>query len=106
MLESITIPAPVTSIGDNGFRMCYALNKVVSLPVVPPSMTYYTFAESYGATLFVPNESVEDYRAHQQWGRFSRIVPFIGTGPGDVDGDGIVGINDVTVIIDMLLASN
>ena len=103
MLQSITIPALVTSIGDNGFRLCYALNQVVSMPIVPPSLTQYTFAESYGATLFVPNESVEAYRAHEFWGKFSHIVPFIGGGPGDVDGDGSIGINDVTSIIDMVL---
>ena len=103
MLKSITIPALVTSIGDNAFRMCYAMNKVVSLPIVPPSLTQYTFAESYGATLYVPYESLEDYRAHEEWGKFSHIVPFIGGGPGDVNGDGSIGISDVTSIIDMIL---
>ena len=55
-------------------------------------------------TLFVPNESLEAYRAHQEWGRFTRIVPFIGAGPGDMDGDGQINIGDVTGLIDMLLS--
>ena len=103
-LKAITIPAPVTVVADNAFRRCYSLKKVVSKPIVPPSLTQYTFAESYGATLFVPNESVGDYRAHQYWGKFSHIVPFIGAGPGDVDGDGSININDVTSLIDQILA--
>ena len=57
-------------------------------------------------TLYVPMESLEAYRAHEEWGRFTRIVPFIGAGPGDVDGNGIVGINDVTSIIDMILSDD
>lgn len=103
-LQSITIPALVTSVGDNAFRMCYSLEKVVSKPIVPPSLTQYTFAESYGATLYVPNESLEDYRAHEFWGKFTHIVPFIGAGPGDVDGDGRIDISDVTTLIDGMLA--
>ena len=54
--------------------------------------------------LYVPNESLEAYRAHEEWGKFSHIVPFIGGGPGDVDGDGSIGINDVTNVIDMIVS--
>ena len=103
-LKAITIPAPVTVVADNAFRMCYSLEKVMSKPIVPPSLTQYTFAESYGATLYVPNESLEDYRAHEFWGKFTHIVPFIGAGPGDVDGDGRIDISDVTTLIDGMLA--
>ena len=54
-------------------------------------------------TIFVPNESLEAYRAHREWGKFTHIVPFIGAGPGDIDGDGSIAISDVSGIIDMLL---
>ena len=56
------------------------------------------------ATLYVPYESLESYQAHAEWGKFSRIVPFIGAGPGDVNGDGSIAINDVTNLIDLLLS--
>ena len=55
------------------------------------------------ATLFVPNESLEAYRTHDEWGYFSRIVPFIGAGPGDTNGDGVINVADVTDLIDVLL---
>ena len=104
-LKSITIPVLVTDVGDNAFRLDYSLKKVVCLPTTPPTLTRYTFYECCSsATLFVPLESVEAYQADELWGKFSRIVPFIGAGPGDVDGDGNIGINDVTTLIDQLLS--
>ena len=54
-------------------------------------------------TLFVPYESIEEYRAAWEWGQFTHIVPFIGAGPGDINGDGNIAINDVTNLIDQLL---
>ena len=54
-------------------------------------------------TLFVPNESLEDYKAHEEWGKFTHIVPFIGAGPGDINGDGNIAISDATELVDMLL---
>ena len=102
-LESITIPSLVTEIGSGAFRRCSAMTKVISLPVIPPTITQYTFEECYGATLFVPNESLEAYQTHELWSRFSRIVPFLGAGPGDINGDGALNVGDVTSIINLLL---
>ncbi len=51
-------------------------------------------------------ESLEAYRAHEEWGKFSHIVPFIGAGPGDVNGDGKIAISDVTNLINLLLSSD
>ena len=49
---------------------------------------------------------MEAYQAHEQWGQFYRIVPFLGAGPGDVNGDGKLSISDVTGIINELLSSD
>ena len=54
--------------------------------------------------LFVPNESLEAYRTHEEWGKFTHIVPFIGAGPGDVNGDGSISVGDATNLIDLLLS--
>ena len=56
------------------------------------------------ATLFVPAEALENYQAHSIWGRFTHMIPFIGAGPGDANGDGMINIADVTSLIDMLLS--
>ena len=53
--------------------------------------------------LFVPMESLEAYRAHEEWGKITHIVPFLGAGPGDINGDGTLSVGDVTRIIDMVL---
>ena len=51
--------------------------------------------------------SIEAYQTTDYWSRFTHIVgvdfPNEST-PGDVDGDGIVNITDVTTLIDYLLS--
>ena len=76
-----------------------------------PASTYaFTSDDGYdfyqNATLFVPNEALDVYRNHNVWGRFYHIVPFLGAGPGDINGDGNIAINDVTNLIDQLLGSD
>ena len=58
------------------------------------------------ALLFVFNGLSEDYRVHQEWSKFSHIVPFLGAAHGDIDGVGNIAINDVTDVIDMLHGRN
>ena len=112
-LTDIVIPASVSEIGGMAFGECVGLVSVTCHAVTPldcwgvfecsEDYTFY-FPSIYDqATLFVPAESEEDYRNHEEWGRFSRIVPFIGAGPGDVNGNGEITISDVTSLIDLLL---
>lgn len=115
-LTSINIPSSVTTIGVSAFD-CSSLTKVISRAVNPPSAQNGVFdsMSNYGgsniivyeqAMLFVPNESLEAYRAHEEWGRFTHIVPFLGSGPGDLNGDGRLSISDVTALISQVLAGN
>lgn len=106
-ITEITIPASVTLIGHFAFYACRNLKKIVCMGTVPPE-----FAPGYSnqaialidrnAALFVPLESLEAYKAHVIWNQL-RIVPFIGAGPGDIDGSGGIDVDDVTNIIDMIL---
>lgn len=112
-VTSVDLPNTVTSIGSQAFYNCKHLAKVTSRAINPPD-TYYSFKGDYyssdviynNATLYVPNESLEAYRAHEEWGRFTHIVPFLGAGPGDINGDGDFSISDVTRLINELLNSN
>ena len=54
--------------------------------------------------LFVPDQSLEAYCNHTEWGKFTHIVPFLGAGPGDINGDGNIAVSDVTNLIDQLLS--
>jgi hypothetical protein len=80
------------------------LSSITCESTTPPDASMDAFADLYDSVpLYVPNDVLEDYRRHEEWGRFAHIVPFIGAGPGDVDGDGVIAIDDVTNLIDQLL---
>lgn len=112
-VTSVDLPNTVTSIGSQAFYNCQNLAKVTCRTINPPD-TYYSFEGDYysndviynNATLYVPNESLEAYRAHEEWGKFTRIVPFLGAGPGDINGDGNIAISDATNLIDQLLSGD
>ncbi len=106
-LTSVTIGQSVTIVNEGVFLGCPSVAKVVCLAPTPPMLDLISnaFETYHSATLFVPNESLEAYRAHEEWGQFYRIVPFLGAGPGDVNGDGKIAISDVTNLINQLLAS-
>ena len=102
-LTEVVIGRSVSSIGFGSFDYCNALISVKCYAVEPPSIEDDTFYESYNsATLFVPAISLDSYSTHQYWGLFQNIQAIEQT-PGDVDGDGKVGIADVTDLIDLLL---
>lgn len=122
-ITSMELPNSITHVWQSAFAGCENLNRIVIHAGTPPyamelfeydpSDEYYSyyFESGYDAnalydqvTLFVPNESIEEYRAHGEWGKFTHIVPFIGAGPGDVNGDGTINIKDVTDLIDQLLS--
>lgn len=104
-LTSIVLPNSDLAIGQGAFAGCTGLESITCKSVNPPS-TSNSFADESifsQATLFVPYESLEAYKAHEEWGKFVRIVPFRGAGPGDVNGDGTLSIGDVTDMINQML---
>lgn len=106
-LNSVTIPSTVTHIGEDAFFGCYNLKQIKLASITPPTTNNSFDGSLYNqTTLFVPQEALEAYRAHEEWGQFLRTVPFIGAGPGDINGDGSIAINDVSVFIDNLLGSD
>ena len=103
LLTDVILPETVTSIGKCAFKNCTGLSRVICQSVIPPVAGGNCFDYYRPLTLFVPYESLEAYRAHEEWGNFSLIVPFLGAGPGDVNGDGNVNISDVTGLVNVLL---
>lgn len=115
-LTDIVIPATLNIAGEQytvtrvyGSGNIPEINSITCLSPTPIDGVYWgdDGAEIFGrATLYVPQEAIEVYKAHEQWGKFARIVPFIGAGPGDVDGDGTLGISDATTLVDLLLSGS
>lgn len=108
-LKHIVLPASVETIGDNVFYFNRYIVDITCKCITPPNASKLLSSDEYysnyeNVKLFVPFESIEAYRAHEEWGRFTHIVPFIGAGPGDIDGDGNIAIKDVTSLIDTLLS--
>ena len=77
----------------------------------PPTVStnYYNtpsnvFSENiyYQANLYAPREAVDDYSGAYMWRDFTNIVGADFVDTGDLDGDGIISINDVTMVIDLI----
>ncbi len=77
------------------FRDCFKIESVICEYEVPPTAATNAFQnegdnEELGitgrATLYVPAEAIEAYRAHPEWGKFKEILP-ITNGVTDVTAD-------------------
>ena len=105
-LTSIVIPESVTKIGRAIIEFT-EIRSMTCFAVTPPDIVcVFNEHEDHRydeLTLYVPMESLEAYRAHEEWGKITHIVPFLGAGPGDINGDGTLSVGDVTRIIDMVL---
>ena len=71
-LTSIVLPNTIESIEAFAFSMCSSLNTIYCYAITPPTTNQYAFG-NYNATLYVPCESLEAYKAHEVLGRFNTI---------------------------------
>ncbi|MDR1562246.1 MAG: leucine-rich repeat domain-containing protein [Dysgonamonadaceae bacterium] len=78
-LALVTIPNSVTSIGEYAFAWCSALTSVTNLNPTPQSINKWVFdyVDLSNVTLYVPAESVEDYKAAEIWEDFKEIKAYI-----------------------------
>ena len=121
-IVSVELPNTIEEIGPSAFAGCTQLKRMIVHTETPPytnglfeyeygdeNYDYYNYIGFDGntlydrVTLFVPNVSLEAYRDHAEWGKFSRIVPFLGAGPGDINGDGGLSVTDAIDLISQLL---
>ena len=114
-LTSITIPNSVTSINGKAFSGCNKLRSITSKIENPESVTYgsdiFQGVSTNYCKLYVPTGKVEDYQFTAPWSDFLNILEEEGGGSttpvyGDVNGDGIVTVADVTAIYNILLWNN
>ena len=76
-LTTVDIPNSVTSIGSDAFWGCSSLTDVYCYAKEVPNTDSWNFYESNigNATLHVPAESVDSYKATSPWHKFGNIVP-------------------------------
>ena len=80
-ITSITIPNSITRIGDAAFYSCSSLTSVTCEAVVVPVLdanNVFSYVPQSTATLYVPAESLDDYKAADQWKDFGTILPIEG----------------------------
>ena len=82
-LTSITIPGSVTSIGYGVFYDCSNLKSIFVLNETPISL-YDRICDNNNVTLYVPQGSLEAYKAAYGWNEFANIVEFDPTAIEDV----------------------
>ena len=79
-LTSITIPASVTSIGDNVFNGCESLTAVIMQSATPPTLNQWVFDSCPALTIYVPTGTAAAYKAAENWTSYEeRIEEFDGT---------------------------
>ena len=88
-LKSINLPQSITQIQRDAFRDCTALTTVVCEAVQVPDCQHNTFADIpfLEATLYVPKESLEDYKSAIYWKDFGTILPITQTGLENTQAD-------------------
>ncbi len=81
-LTSVTIGNSVARIGNSAFGGCSALVKLVSLNTTPPTCGVWTLKNinKEKCTLYVPKNSLEAYKAADQWKDFKNMEKMEDTG--------------------------
>ena len=72
-LEALTIRDGVSYIGNIMFANCSRLKTIQMMCTLIPKTETDAF-NKYDATLAVPKDVLEEYKAHAVWGQFSKIV--------------------------------
>lgn len=74
-LASIIIPESVTSIGQDAFNQCLKLTEVYCKGTTPPTGGNRMFNNNHSKrTIFVPTESVDDYKTATYWKNYAKYI--------------------------------
>jgi hypothetical protein len=76
-LTSVTIPNSVTSIGDYAFDGCTSLSSIVCEAITPPTCENSVFNNTNDCPIFVPSQSVDEYKAAEYWSSYADRIQAI-----------------------------
>ena len=95
-LCSIVLPDSVTSIQDYAFKNCSSLTTVICKAIEVPELGSSVFKNVplSNTTLYVPAESLDDYKAADQWKDFGTILPIEGESEEDIE----LNDTDMTIV--------
>ncbi len=114
-LTSADLPATLTSLGYSAFVGANGLTTLTVRATTPPTcefdFTHEPFSEAQYSSvqLIVPRGSAQAYRQATIWKKFQNITEADFPGEfirGDLNGDGAVGMDDLTLLINYLLTGD
>lgn len=73
-LTNVTIGTGVTSIGEDAFRFCNALTSVTINAITPPTLGDTAFYSTNNCPIFVPCQSVVQYKAASGWREYNSRI--------------------------------
>lgn len=107
-LTTVIIGNKVTSIANRAFMDCKELTDVYCYAVDVPNTDTNAFENSFieYATLHVPQNSIEKYKASAPWKNFKDIVEIENEViDGDVTGDGRVDVADIVELVNYIMGN-
>lgn len=106
-LNTVVLPQSVTTVGQGAFAGCRRMKSMTCKAKIPPTTGDYPFStEGLRGTLYVPRSAIERYRADEKWGEHATILPMPDGGIGDADGDGLIGVSDISYMVGELMNGN
>lgn len=95
-LKEVTLPSTLTAIDAEAFLGCSSLSTLTVKAATPIAITADVFedVDQSACTLYVPQASVEAYKADAQWCKFGTIEGIEATGVADVTASASVSVAD------------
>lgn len=89
-LKEVTIGSKTKSVGDLAFYNCTAITGIYMLCETPPTATsgLHSSSSHYSiSTLYVPKGTIDAYKAHPIWGKFTKIEEHELTAINDIEAE-------------------
>ena len=76
-LISVILPLSISSIRSRAFGYCSGLESIIVYPIAPPTLSWDSFKNTSGFSIFVPASSVEAYKSAENWSNYADRIQAI-----------------------------